>query len=209
MTPPLDDHDDSDPFAGLGDPVLTTEDERRRLFAVAGAHEYDEARTVGVFHVTDRARRRRLLTSQYPVHAMAFHPALPLLAVGSGEYDGGYHFEGELLLLNLETGTAVSLIEGHFGRQVLGLEWLDDQGLRILMAPPDDWKDRAAHVEGHVAVVRRSDWAAVAAKSLTGPDLAGPRIPAPRPDQREAARKAVARLRAPSARRHGTDGTHR
>ncbi|WP_327129668.1 hypothetical protein [Streptomyces sp. NBC_01727] len=52
---------------------------------------------------------------------MAFHPRLPLLSVGSGDYDGGYFFEGELLLLDLETGSATSLIEHELGRQVLGL----------------------------------------------------------------------------------------
>ena len=197
-----------DPFAGIGDPVLTVADKRRGLVAVAGAHEYDEAKSVGIFHVTDRPRRRWLLSSHYPVNAMAFHPTLPLLAVGSGEYDGGYHFEGEVLLINLESGTALSLIAHHLGRQVLGLEWLNHQDLRVLMAPPDDYQDRKAHVEGHVAVVRRADWTAVGAKSLTSRDLAGPRVPVPRPDHREAARQAVARLTSPQTRRHHTGGKH-
>ncbi|MFF4384940.1 hypothetical protein [Kitasatospora sp. NPDC001547] len=193
-----------DPFAEIGDPILAVADKGRRMVAVAGAHEFDEANTVGVFHVTDRARRRWLLRSQYPVNAMAFHPTIPLLVVGSGEYDGGYCFEGELLLVHLKTGITLSLIEHHLGRQILGLEWLNDQDLRVLMAPADDWKDHKAHVEGHVAVVRRADWTAVGAKSLTGKHLAGPRVPAPRPDHREAARQTVARLRAPRTNRHRT-----
>ncbi|RKE23454.1 hypothetical protein BX266_6925 [Streptomyces sp. TLI_171] len=184
---------------------MAVADKRRRVVAVAGAREHDEANTVGVFHVTDRARRRWLLRSHHPVNAMAFHPTLPLLAVGSGEYDGGYFFAGELLLVHLETGTALSLIEHHLGRQVLGLEWLNHQDLRVLMAPPDDWQDRKAHVEGHIAVVRRADWTAVGAKSLTGRDLAGPRGPAPRPDHREAARQTVARLASPRTARHHTN----
>ncbi|MEV7682649.1 hypothetical protein AB0O64_29480 [Streptomyces sp. NPDC088341] len=53
---------------------------------------------------------------------MAFHPGFPVLAVGMGSYDGGYSFEGEPLLLDLETGTAASLIEHDPGRQVLGLK---------------------------------------------------------------------------------------
>jgi hypothetical protein len=87
----------------------------------------------------------------------------------------------------------VSLIEHPLGRQVLGLE-LDEQALRLLMAPPDDWQDRDARAEGHVAVVCRTDWNAVPPASLTGHDLAGPRVSAPRPDGREAARSAVTRL---------------
>lgn len=117
-----------------------------------------------------------------------------LVAVaGEREYDGGYFFEGELLLVHLETGTAVSLIDHHLGRQVLGLERLSHQELRVLMAPPDDWKDGKAHVEGHPAVVHRSDWTAVEAKSLTGRDLAGPR----------SRRLASTTVRMPSARSPG------
>lgn len=45
-------------------------DKRRGLVAVVGTHEDDETKT-------------------HPVNAMAFHPAIALLAMGSGEYDGG------------------------------------------------------------------------------------------------------------------------
>ncbi|MEV7773402.1 hypothetical protein [Kitasatospora sp. NPDC086791] len=203
---PVDRDRGDHPFSVIGDPVLAVADKRRGLLAVAGADEYDEARTIGVFHVTDRARLRRLLRSEFPVHAMAFHPTRPLLAVGTGEYDGGYFFEGELLLVDLETGTTRSLIEHALGRLVLGVDWLDDRDLRVLMAPPDDWKDPKAHAEGHVAVVSRADWTAVGAGSLTGRDLAGPRVPAPRPDGRAAARKVVAGLMAPQSRRHHAKG---
>ncbi|MFJ8477092.1 hypothetical protein [Kitasatospora sp. NPDC094011] len=192
------------PFAELGDPCLAVTDKRRGLVAVAGVRADGEVGAVGLFRVTDRARRRWLLGSPYPVNAMAFHPSRPLLAVGTGEYDGGYHFEGELLLVDLEDGTVRSLIGHAFGRQVLGLKWLNDQELRVLMAPYDDWEDDGAHREGHLAVVRRADWAAVGAGSLTERDLTGPRGPAPRPDQREAARRTVARLSAPPTRRHHT-----
>ncbi|MFF2078008.1 hypothetical protein ACFVXG_25030 [Kitasatospora sp. NPDC058162] len=200
------DGSDDDPFAAIGDPHLAVTDRRRALLAVAGAHEYDEAKTVGVLDVTGGPRRRLLLTSQFPVHAMAFHPHHPLLAVGTGDYDGGYHFEGELLLLHLETREVRSLIgpDFGFGRQVLALEWLNHQDLRVLMAPLDDWEDAAAHREGHVAVVHRPDWSAVGAGSLTSRDLAGPRVPAPRPDHREAARQSVARLTAPRVRHRHT-----
>ncbi|MEU4115526.1 hypothetical protein AB0F71_13635 [Kitasatospora sp. NPDC028055] len=192
------------PFAVLGEPVLAVADERRALLAVAGAHGDDEQGRVGVFDVGASPRRRLLADTGWPVHAMAFHPARPLLAVGTGDYDGGYHFEGELLLVHLESGTVRSLIGGRSGRQVLALEWLDHQDLRVVVAPYDDEEDEAAHVQGHVAVVRRPDWTRVGAKSLTPGDLTGPRVPAPRPDGREAARRTVARLTAPRTRRHHT-----
>ncbi|MER5966717.1 PQQ-binding-like beta-propeller repeat protein [Streptomyces sp. NPDC002057] len=182
-------------FAEIGDPVLATADKRRGLLAVAGRYEFGGTAAVGVYGTSDLACYA-LVRSPYPVHAMAFHPTLPLLAVGTGRYDGGYFFEGQLLLLHLETGTATSLIEHALGRQVLELEWLDEQALRVVMAPPDDWEDETARVEGHVAVVRRPDWTAVPAKSLTGRDLAGPRVPAPRPDGSGVAHQMVAELSA-------------
>ncbi|GGZ05226.1 hypothetical protein GCM10010385_63300 [Streptomyces geysiriensis] len=107
-----------------------------------------------------------------------------------------------LLLRHLETGAALSLIEHHLGRQDLGLERLNDQALCVLMAPADDWKDEQDHEEGHIAVVGRVDWTGAEAKSLTGRDLAGPRVPGPRPDHREGARQAVARVPAMRTRRH-------
>ncbi|WP_308310558.1 PQQ-binding-like beta-propeller repeat protein [Streptomyces sp. G3] len=187
-------------FAEIGDPVLATADERRGLLAVAGMHEFGGTAPVGVYDTGDLACYA-LVHSHYPVHAMAFHPVLPLLAVGTGRYDGGYFFEGQLLLLHLETGKGTSLFERGLGRQVLDLEWLDEEALRVVMAPPDDWQDETACVEGHVAVVRRPDWTAVPADSLTCRDLAGPRVPASRPDGRAAARRVVAGLSADWASR--------
>ncbi|MEU1542057.1 hypothetical protein ABZ461_28905 [Actinacidiphila glaucinigra] len=184
------------PFAEVGDPALAVADRHRGLLAVAGVHEFGTAAApVGVYR-TDTLVCLALLRSRYPVYAMAFHPVLPLLAVGTGSYDGGYFFEGQLLLLDLETGTATSLIEQGLGRQILGLDWLQEQELRVLMAPPDDWQDKNAHVEGHVANVLRSDWRAVSPGSVTSEELAGPRVAAPRPDGREAAQRTVSSLSA-------------
>ncbi|MGW7284002.1 hypothetical protein ACWGH4_00640 [Streptomyces sp. NPDC054847] len=188
------------PFAEAGDPVLAVHDEGRGLLAVAGTHvavagmhEFGRTAPVGVYGIDDLTCRA-LLSARYPVRTMAFHPRLPLLVVGTGDYDGGYFFEGELLLLDLETGSAVSLIEHELGRQVLGLEWLSEQELSLLMAPPDDWQDKDAWKAGHVAVVHRPDWRVVPPRSITGYDLAGPRVGAPRTDRREDARQTVSGL---------------
>ncbi|UXY31995.1 outer membrane protein assembly factor BamB family protein [Streptomyces sp. HUAS TT20] len=190
------------PFAEVGDPALALADESRGLLAVAGAREVGSTAPVGVYRTDDLACCA-LLRSRYPVHAMAFHPTLPLLLVGTGRYDGGYFFEGELLLLDLETGKATSLVEHELGRQILGVEWLNDQELRVLMAPPDDWDDEDAHAEGHVANVLRPDWRAVPPRSITPDELAGPRVAAPRSDRREEARRTVSAVSAAwDPRRH-------
>ncbi|WP_158835691.1 PQQ-binding-like beta-propeller repeat protein [Streptomyces sp. NRRL S-350] len=182
------------PFAEAGEPALAVSDEECGLLAVAGEPGFAQNATVAVYDTGDLGCLA-VLRTRFPVQALAFHPTEPLLAVGTGEYDGGYFFEGELLLLDWETGAARSLIEGDLGRQVLGLTWLDGQALQVLMAPYDDYKDeRTAHVEGHVAVVRRPDWHTVTPHSLTPSDLAGPRVPAPRPDGRDEARSALSAL---------------
>ncbi|SDS60851.1 PQQ enzyme repeat-containing protein [Streptomyces sp. TLI_053] len=180
-------------FAEIGHPALTVADGQRGLLAVAGTHSFSKHPTVGVY---DRATLscRALIRSRDVVQAMAFHPTLPLLAVGTGSYDGGYFFSGDLLLLNLETGTSVSAFEHWSGRQVLELEWLDEQRLRLLIAPPDDWQDGEAHTQGHTAVVVRPDWTSVAPGSIAPHELVGPRIPAPRPEGRAAAYQLVSEL---------------
>ena len=38
--------------------------------------------------------------ARYPINDVAFHPSQPILAVGTGSYDGGYMFEGDLWLWN-------------------------------------------------------------------------------------------------------------
>ncbi|MFI0242597.1 hypothetical protein [Streptomyces sp. NPDC016845] len=182
-------------FSAVEEPAVAVRDERRGLLAVAGSRGYGVPAPVAVYETSDLSCRL-LVHSRFPVHAMAFHPALPLLALGTGRYDGGYFFEGELLLLNLQSSENRSLIEHEIGRQVLELEWVDEHALRILMAPPDDWQDKRARLEGHVVVVHRDDWASVPARSLTGRDLAGPRLPAPRPNGHEAARQMLAEVSA-------------
>lgn len=67
-------------------------------------------------------------------------PASPVSTSMSPAGRGGYFFVGELLLLNWETHLTVSSIEDGMGREVPGLEWLDDHALRLLLAPPDDWQ---------------------------------------------------------------------
>ncbi|WP_079273139.1 hypothetical protein [Streptomyces sp. TN58] len=132
------------PFAEIGHPALAVADGRRGLLAVTGTHGFSHHPAVGVYDSATLSCRA-LVRSRDVVQAMAFHPTLPLLAVGTGSYDGGYFFTGDLLLLDLETGTSISAFEDGQGRQVLELEWLDEQRLRLLMAPPDDWQDEEAH----------------------------------------------------------------
>ncbi|MGA4545711.1 PQQ-binding-like beta-propeller repeat protein [Uniformispora flossi] len=125
---------------------------------------------------------------------LAFHPTLPLLAIGTGDYDGGYLFEGELLLLDLDSGRCVSALT--YAREVRGLRWVDRCSLEVVVAPTDDYKDDEACRAGHTAVVVRDDWASVPDRSIEATELAGPRALFARPDERPEARKAVLDLSA-------------
>ncbi|MFD9259193.1 hypothetical protein ACFVZQ_12065, partial [Streptomyces sp. NPDC059538] len=121
------------------------------------------------------------LRTRWPLRAAAFHPTRPLLALGTGSYDGGYFFEGELVLVDLATGEHRYLFADDCRREVRSLEWTDAHSLRLLLAPPDDWQDRAARSEGHRVDLVRPDWRTVPARSVRHADLAGAPLPAPRP----------------------------
>lgn len=185
------------PFAEIGEPALALVHESSRLVAVGGdvgsvqwsggaiATSGWTGHRIGVYE-RDGLRCRHLTRSRYPVRSLAFHPVLPLLAAGTGRYDGGYLFEGELLLIDTQTGAVVSALSD--GREVLGVEWLGATALRLVLAPTDDWENRLAHEQGHVAVVERVDWSAVGQEAIGFEELAAPAEPAARTDRGAEAR---------------------
>lgn len=57
--------------------------------------------------VYERGSRRpfaHLDTIRFPINDVAFHPVQPVVAIATGRYDGGWMFEGELVLWNWKTG---------------------------------------------------------------------------------------------------------
>ncbi|HAH46868.1 MAG TPA: hypothetical protein DCM07_18860 [Planctomycetaceae bacterium] len=71
--------------------------------------------------------------ARYPINDIAFHPSQPMMAIGTGAYDGGYMFEGDLWLWNWETGESRSLL-GEF-REVVQCRFVDNKHLAITMRP--------------------------------------------------------------------------
>ncbi len=203
------------PFAGIGAPALAVVDERSRSVAVGGdlgflqwsggatADRTWTGRRIGVYE-RDGLRCRQLVRSRYPVNALAFHPALPLLAVGTGSYDGGYSYEGELLLLHLDTGHVVSALQ--YPREVLGVDWRSETALSLVLAPYDNWQNPRAHEQGHAAVVERADWASVGPGTVQDEELAAPAEPTVRPDRSEAARRLLAGLASAAGRQWSLRG---
>ncbi|MGM1064777.1 hypothetical protein [Saccharothrix sp. Mg75] len=93
-----------------------------------------------------------LVNTRWPVGSLSFHPELPLLAAGTGQYDGGYFYEGELLLADLVTGRTRSVVESC--TQVLDVAWLDARSLRVVLTPSTDDEEQVAHAFTAV----RDDW---------------------------------------------------
>ncbi|MFF2365274.1 PQQ-binding-like beta-propeller repeat protein [Streptomyces sp. NPDC058122] len=197
------------PFAEMGLPNLGVVDEGSRRIAVTGdvgRLQWSGAGTadsrwagdrIGVYD-RDTLRCEHLVRSRYPGHAAAFHPTLPLLAVGTGSYDGGYSFEGELLLVHLDSGTVVSALRHE--REVLSVEWCGPGRLRLVLAPCDDWENDDAHQQGHTVVLARDDWAEVGPRTVGPEELAAPVGPAVRPDHRAETRRLLAEVAAEAGR---------
>lgn len=87
-----------------------------------------------------------------------------LIAIGTGAYDGGYAFEGELLLHDVELGTTTSLLTAH--RTIEALEWRDSETLAAVVAPPTDEDVDWPHVVYESFEVRRQDWTRVNRRSV-------------------------------------------
>lgn len=193
------------PFAEIGTPSTVAVDEKRGLVAVGGDLGYLQwsgcgtakdrwlPYRVGIYDTGD-LRCRWVLESQWPVHSFAFHPTLPVVAVGTGAYDGGYFFEGELLILDLKSERSTSVIHG--AREVLHVGWESERALRVVVAPPDDYNLDEAHTHGFAAVVERSDWSDVAPGSVGQEELSGQWVAFERPRMEAAAGRGVESLAA-------------
>lgn len=74
--------------------------------------------------------------ARFPINDVAFHRELPLLAVATGSYDGGWMFEGELILWNWRTGETVNVLSER--REVTRVRFSDEGGLVVLLRPRDE-----------------------------------------------------------------------
>lgn len=122
----------------VGEPRLVLDDARGGRFFVAGTFGavqwFGWGGAAGYRHqvaVYNREDASCLLVvpTRWQVTSLALHPSGAYLAVGAGEYDGGLDFDGELLLIDLGSGQATSLLRRS--RAVASLEWTSDESLRV------------------------------------------------------------------------------
>ncbi|WP_155355631.1 hypothetical protein [Acrocarpospora macrocephala] len=170
------------PFAEIGEARVVVTDPTGEHIAVGGSAGYpqwagrDVAKTsgtgvwnhVGVYDART-LRCRWLLQLRWPVNALAFHPERPILAVGSGSYDGGYMFEGELTLLDLDSGRDVSILKAS--REVTRLCWRDGQTLEVTLSVRDDDELEELGTSAVTTTITLDDWTAVSARSVRVADF--------------------------------------
>lgn len=184
------------PFAVVGWPSAVAVSRARNAVVVGGSLDHPQwplnwrggwpgPYRIGVFELDD-ARCLHVRPSRWPVNAVTIHPRLPLAAVGTGSYDGGYSFKGELLVLNLLSGKAVSVLHG--GRDVRALSWGADDTLDGVMTPPDEGDGDQVHTHGYPFSFVWDNWTNVPDRAFPTTDQFGPLVPyttdgVPAPDQ--------------------------
>ena len=159
------------PFVEIGTPTALDTDED---LVVIGGGLGRTGSSTGVYDRQD-LRCRGAFLSRWAINDVAIHPSGRLIAAGTGSYDGGYSFDGELLIHDLERRKSVCVLE----RMVVGLSWQDPQTLRVVLAPEDD-HDGAdfADLELEHLELRHHDWTVAAAPGVekraagSGPDVA-------------------------------------
>lgn len=98
---------------------------RQRLVRRLSLYSADMTSRLGVFG-----------DARFPINAVAFHPSDPVLAIGTGRYDGGWSFEGELFHWNWESGEVRRLLRES--REVVACRFDEHGALAVLMRPRDE-----------------------------------------------------------------------
>jgi hypothetical protein len=86
----------------------------------------------------EKSTRRRLGVLdgiRWPIHEIAIHPQGTAVALATGSYDGGWLFDGELVVWWWKEGHVVRPVQG---REIARVRWAADDHVRVLARPPDD-----------------------------------------------------------------------
>lgn len=173
---------------------LVAADERGDVIALAWHEGYlaDTGRAVYAGHrrhglgIYD-ARSRALLArfrAHWEINRVAVHPTRDEVAIATGEYDGGYQFEGQLLIWNWRTGAWHSELTEN--REVKLVEWRGDELVATLSPPTDeDPQGDLVYVLAPARAGERNGWgpgdSQVEADARLAPALGRP-APGPAPD---------------------------
>ena len=123
-----------------------------------GRAHYDGHRLRHRVIVYDRATRERracLNLPRYPIHEIAFRDDGEALAIACGAYDGGYAFEGELLVWEWRSGALRRPLGQN--REVMRVRWADKTRIAVLLRPPTDEGDERAFSVRHGMILSDKD----------------------------------------------------
>ncbi|MER5208195.1 hypothetical protein [Streptomyces sp. NPDC002825] len=129
---------------------------------------WDRHSRVAVYRAADLSCAH-LLTFTEEAEPIAFHPTLPLLAIGLDNGDE-YVRAGGLTLLEADTGHRVDFTDP--GRGIDLVRWLDPRTLELTFRAVDMHDEYVHHVSRPTAV--RDDWRALAPDALDLTALDGP-----------------------------------
>ncbi|RXT01951.1 hypothetical protein [Ammoniphilus sp. CFH 90114] len=140
-------------FYGNGDPTGIFYNENRSRMALASRYDlYSwEGREIGAtrrllryrvsLYDTTNWNRLGVLDSWYPVNDISFHPLEPVIAVSTGSYDGGYIYDGKLMIWDYVLNQSHSVFEES--RKVVSARF-NERGdeLTFILSPRDDEEER-------------------------------------------------------------------
>ncbi|MFJ9036822.1 hypothetical protein ACIRF8_09585 [Streptomyces sp. NPDC102406] len=153
-----------DPFPEIGHPYATDVSADGRWLAVsctAGGRR--ERGRVAVYRMSDLALWDQLVL-EYGVEALAFHPVLPVLALGTEHSDDEFHRRGGLHLYEPEVRRRTDVAVA--GGSVNALRWRDVRRLEVTFARPEiDHEDEGRETYTR-AVAEHDNWNAVTADRL-------------------------------------------
>lgn len=136
------------PFAEAGRPSAIDHSPDGEVIVVGG-------RVLAVYRADDLSCVHRVETD-WPINVIACHPTLPMAVIGTGNYDGGWSYRGELLHLDLVTGAVVSLLTDL--REVRDVSWRNPWTLDLVLAITHDEAYGAHGSTWLTCAIRRYDW---------------------------------------------------
>lgn len=136
------------PFRLAGDPVAVAQG--ADVVAVAGSvgpMQWGSTRDASAGNLEGRGDRvaifalpwlepLQLVRLRHRVNDVAIDPTGRHAIIATGSYDGGWRFRGELLALDLATGTVTPLLDAD--REFSQLSWTPDGALTFVASPSDD-----------------------------------------------------------------------
>ena len=136
-------------FAEIGHPYCLFRDSNQRYVAIGssfghlgwpGRTYYQDQAIQHRVSLYDDSFQQRIavlnLSARWPINDIAFHPVETKLLIGTGDYDGGFCFEGELLLWDWTSGELRSLLAER--REVMRCCFNADGTITAILRPRNE-----------------------------------------------------------------------